>query len=445
VRYFGLAILLLASSVAAAAPVEVQGVRLWAAPDNTRVVFDISAPVQHSVFTLSNPDRLVLDLAGARWTRPLPALDYGRGALEGIRWAPRNGRDLRVVLDLRDAVQPRTFVLQPNAPYGHRLVIDLMHAPDATPPVRAAAASAGGAPQSAKPSARQAQPALAGLRDIVIAIDPGHGGEDPGAIGARGTREKDVVLAISRRLASLVNAERGMRAVLIRDGDYYVGLRQRIQRAREARADLFVSVHADAFKDRRAGGSSVYTLSTRGASTEAARWLAERENAADLVGGVSLDDKDDLLASVLLDLSQAGTNEASLAAANQVLAQLQRVGRVHKPQVEQAGFVVLKSPEIPSILVETAFITNPNEEARLRDPQYQQAIAEAIMAGIRAYYRKYPPQGTMYAAREHIISRGDTLSGIAARYSVSLDRLRTTNGLNGDLLRVGDVLRIPDS
>jgi N-acetylmuramoyl-L-alanine amidase len=382
----------------------------------------------------------VLDLSGATLTAPLPALDFGEGVLTGIRAGARGAGDLRLVLDLKAAVAPKAFLLPPKQPYGHRLVIDLQHA--RLQPERAPVRATSPAPPPA-PAPRQS-PAPPGPRDIVIAIDAGHGGEDPGAIGPRGTREKDVVLAVARRLEALVQQQPGMRAVMIRDGDYYVPLRQRMRKAREARADLFVSIHADAVKNRRAGGSSVYTLSTRGASTEAARWLAERENAADLVGGVSLDDKDDLLASVLLDLSQAATNEASIEVAKEVLAQLKRVGRVHKPQVEQAGFMVLKSPDIPSILVEAAFISNPEEEQKLREAAYQQAIAQAVLNGIRAYYAKVPTPGTHFAAREHVITRGETLSGIAQRYQVTLDRLRSVNGLNGDRLRVGQVLKIPD-
>lgn len=407
----------------------VRNARLWAAPDQTRVVFDVSAPVQHSLFTLRNPDRLVIDIADAAVTQPLSGLDFSDGAVEGIRSAARNGNDLRVVLDLRHGVRPKSFLLRPNAEYGDRLVIDLEQVQAST----------------RRPVKRLQQDA-SGSREIVIAIDAGHGGEDPGATGRHGTKEKDVVLAIARRLAKLVDRTPGMRAVLVRDGDYYIGLRQRVAKAREERADMFVSIHADAFRDSRARGASVFALSQRGASSEAARWLADRENAADLVGGVSLDDKDDVLASVLLDLSLTGTIEASLELGGYVLDQLKGIGRVHKHRVHQAGFVVLKSPDIPSILVETAFISNPAEEGKLRDARHQQRLAESIMGGIEAYFQRYPPPGTRLAraaSRRHVIARGDTLSGIAQRYDVSLNRLRSANGLTRDILHVGDVLTIP--
>ncbi|MEW8498545.1 MAG: N-acetylmuramoyl-L-alanine amidase [Candidatus Thiodiazotropha taylori] len=286
-----------------------------------------------------------------------------------------------------------------------------------------------------------------GHRDVVIAVDPGHGGEDPGARGRKGTYEKDVVLAIGRKLVKMLNQQKGMRAVLIRDGDYYLGLRKRIAKARAHQADLFVSIHADAFRDPKVRGSSVYTLSRSGASNEAARWLAERENSADLVGGVSLEDKDDMLASVLLDLSQIGTLQASSEAASRVLTELKTLGKTHKRKVQQAGFVVLKSPDIPSMLVETAFISNPDEERRLRDPKHQNKVARALMKGIRDYFKYQPPPGTWLAAnqrtRKHVISSGDTLIAIANRYQISVKRLRHVNDLKNDTIRIGQVLQIP--
>lgn len=395
----------------------VSGMRLWDAPDNTRVVFDLSGPVRHTVFTLSNPDRLVVDFADTRIATSIPAL--GQDSLvNGVRAAPRDQGGLRVVFNLKGRAQPKTFLLQPNAQYGHRLVVDLVQM--SGPSVGGGAgnqvaapvgAEAGSAADRSRVRLEQAAVPATGPRprELVIAIDAGHGGEDPGAVGPNKTREKDVVLAIARRLATLVRQEKGMRPVMIRDGDYYLGLRQRTQKAREAKADLFVSIHADAAASNGsvATGSSVYTLSERGATTEAARWLAERENASDLIGGVSLDGKDNLLASVLLDLSQAATNEASMEVAHRILGELGRIGQVHKAQVEQAGFVVLKSPDIPSVLVETAFISNRSEEKRLREARYQQSLAQAVMNGIRAYFVKRAPQGTIYAVREHAVEQGD--------------------------------------
>ena len=414
-----------------AGPVEVRGVRVWAAPDNTRVVLDVSGPVAHELFTLSGPDRVVIDLRGAQLKSPQP--DLGQGLVKSLRSGVRNGTDLRLVLDTSGTVRPRSFLLKPNGEYGHRLVVDLYAAGKPT------TVSA----QAAKPTVTaKAAPKAAG-RELVIAIDAGHGGEDPGARGRKGTREKDVVLQIARDLAVLVDKEPGMRAVLIRDGDYFIPLRQRMQKAREHRADLFVSIHADAFKDRRAHGSSVYVVSERGASSEMARILADQENASDLVGGVSLNDKDDLLRTVLLDLSRAASIEASTGVADKVLRELKQVGHVHKHDVQQAGFMVLKSPDVPSILVETAFISNPQEELKLRDRRHQQKLAQAVMKGVRAYFRDNPPAGTLMASREHVIKRGDTLSEIARRYDISMQRLRATNSLSGDTLRVGAVLRIP--
>ncbi len=432
-KLLGILLGLLLALPAHAGAVKVTNLRLWEAPDGTRLVFDTSKPVQHTLFSLKNPDRLVIDISNATLEGNIPDTS-GNRILKAIRSGKRKSGDLRVVLDLSAAVKAKSFVLKPNRQYGDRLVIDLE-------PVKRDGRKGAGL-QPVKSVDNRA------LRDVVIAIDAGHGGEDPGAIGSRRTREKDVVLAIARRLARLIDREPGMRAVLIRDGDYYLGLRKRIRLAREKRADLFVSIHADAFTDPRARGSSVFTLSRRGASSEAARWLANRENSADLVGGVSLDDKDDVLASVLLDLSQTATQQASHQVARNVLAGLKRVGKTHKRTVQQAGFAVLKSPDIPSILVETAFITNPAEARRLRDPSHQQRLAMAIRDGLVDYFRNNAPPGTLLAGkapRHHVISRGETLSGIADRYRVSLGQLRKVNSLRSDRIRIGQVLRIPET
>lgn len=428
-RILGVLLLIVCSGAALAEQVQVGGVRMWQAPEHTRLVFDVSGPVEHTLFRLSDPERVVIDMRNARLVRADGAPSLENSFLERMRSAPRNGDDLRVVLDLKRRLQPQSFLLKPNQEYGHRLVIDL-YDPGAGQPV----AEASGAP--ADPAQRP--------RDVVIAIDAGHGGEDPGARGRKGTREKDVVLRIARYLADLVRKEKGMQPVLIRDGDYYLGLRNRMEKARAHKADLLISIHADAFRDARAKGASVYVLSRSGATSEAARWLAESENASDLVGGVSLDDKDDLLAKVLLDLSQTGTIEASLDVGSDVLASLKQVAKTHKHRVQQAGFAVLKSPDIPSILVETAFISNPQEERKLREPQYQRRMAQAMMKGIRGYFTRHAPPGTLLAEhREHVIARGDTLSEIAEQYRVSLASLRAANGIEGDRLQVGQVLRIP--
>jgi N-acetylmuramoyl-L-alanine amidase len=409
-----------------------QSVRLWAAPDHTRVVFDTSGPVTHEIFMLENPARLVIDVPAAKVAKSVPALTASGGLVQGIRTAQNTPDVLRIVLDLKQPARPRSFNLTPNEQYGHRLVVDLY---ETTP-----GASVGAAVKPVSSQDVANQPAKP--RDLVIAIDAGHGGDDPGAIGRRKTREKDVVLAIAKRLAALVEKEPGMRPLLVREGDYYIGLRQRIEKARLHKADMFISIHADAFRDHRASGSSVYVLSRRGASSEMARVLADSENAADLVGGVSLDDKDELLREVLLDLSQTATLEASFELAENMLGELGRMGKTHKRSVQQAGFVVLKSPDIPSLLVETAFISNPAEENKLRDKRHQQALAHAMLRGIRDYFGKHPPPGTRIA-RQYVVKRGDTLGEIAQQFRVSLATLRGYNSLKSDTLRIGDTLRIP--
>lgn len=453
---------------------QVEQVRVAAADDTTRVVFVLSEPVAYKVFTLNRPQRVVIDLADARLATRLKGIDYSGTVITAIRSGPRPNGGLRLVLDLSAVRSPHAFLLQPSANEGLRLVVDLTAAasvataPAATPltsvpaaaPATASPARAAPLPVTAAPVTIAIQapaPVLSSapevaanddsLRDLIIAIDAGHGGVDPGALGPNGVQEKDVVLAIARQLANLVRAEAGMRPVMVRDGDTFVPLRDRVSRARDSKADILVSIHADAVNDRKARGSSVYVLSPKGASSEAARWLAEKENASDLVGGVSLDDKDGVLKSVLLDLSQTATIEASLTAGEQVLNHLRDVGRVHRHRVEQAGFVVLKAPDIPSMLVETAFISNPDEEKKLRSSAYQRKVAQAILNGVKAYFRQNAPPGTKVAMwnsmRRHIIARGETLAGIADRYGVSVNQLRVTNKISGDRLLVGEVLRIP--
>jgi N-acetylmuramoyl-L-alanine amidase len=359
--------------------VDVRAVRLWAGPDSTRVVLDLSGSAQHSLSVLHNPERVVLDVTGAHLAKGAHAAPAGVGDVKQVRMAHRPSGELRLVFDLSKPIQAKSFLTTPNAHYGYRLVIDL----------------GGSAPRIDKPVKVRHAPADA--RDLIIAIDAGHGGEDPGAIGKNGTREKDVVLAIARELAQKINAETGMRAVLTRNGDYFVPLRDRMRRARAQQADLFVSIHADSILDRSIDGSSVYILSQKGATDEASRWLAERENASDLIGGVSLDDKSDVLASVLLDLSQSAALNASHVAAERVLHELTQAGEVRKHEVQQARFMVLKSPDIPSMLVETAYISNPQEEQRLRTPVHQAKLAAAIHQGVHDYFYANPPAGTRVA------------------------------------------------
>jgi N-acetylmuramoyl-L-alanine amidase len=358
--------------VAHAHAAEIRSVKVTAETDHTRAVFEVSAPLDYKLFEIGNPDRVVLDVRGASFAPDFAAPD-GAGLLKSVRTGKFGKDGVRVVFDLASAVRPKSFV------QGGRLIVDLYKKGKNSGPLKSAAAL------EAKP------------RDVVIAIDAGHGGVDPGATGNAGTHEKDITLAVARDLKRLIDAQSGMHAVLTRDADYFIPLNERYRKAREAKADLFVSIHADAFASEDAKGSSVWMLSTRGASSEAARWLADRENRADLVGGVSLDNKDNTLAAVLLDLSQSATLEASGAVAKRVLHSLAQIGPTHRGYVEKANFVVLRSPDVPSILVETAFITNPSEEKRLTSNAQREKLAGAILDGVRDYFRSTPPPGTWFA------------------------------------------------
>ena len=420
-------------AVAAQSATTVENIRIWAESGKTRVVLDMSRPAQHSIFTLRGPDRLVIDLKDGKLARALTDMPEGVGSVRSIRSAPQSNGQLRVVLDLNENVRSRSFTAGPNSQYGDRLVIDLQRS---------------GNLQTVKRASEKYRPG----RDIVVAIDPGHGGHDPGAVGKAKTREKDVVLAISRALAKRINAEHGMKAVLIRNSDIYVDHRERMAIARRNKADLFVSIHADAVNDRRANGATVYALSTKGASDEEARLLAERENAAVWVGGVSLEDKDQVLAEVLLDLSQNAALSASLEVGARVIRELAGTVRVRRKEVQQAGLIVLKSPDMPSILVETAYISNLAEEKKLRDPRHQARLAGSIWSGIRAYFYMNPPPDTQIAMNirrtpdrqvRHVIARGDTLSEIAERYNVSAAAIRTANRMSNNNIRIGQTLSIP--
>jgi N-acetylmuramoyl-L-alanine amidase len=435
----------------AADPVLVQGTRVWTDPEKTRLVFETTGAVTHRIFAVDDPDRLVLDLDNVRLTSPFPTVDLADPVLVGLRAGPRNSEDIRIVLDLKQAVRAKSFLLTPNERYQHRLVIDLTPK-DGVNIRRVARPAYPAIVPDARPGGRGGPTWDARGRPIIVAIDAGHGGEDPGAIGKGGTQEKTVTLSIARELAKLIEREPGLEPLMTRDGDYYVGLRDRIKIARDQRADLFVSIHADAFTNTTARGSSVYTLSNSGASSASAKWLANRENSSDRMGGIARERESDILATVLMDMTQNATIEQSSEAAGLVLAHLGRLGTVHKNYVQKAGFVVLESPDVPSILVETAFISNPDEEKRLNDKRHQRRFAEAIMAGVKAYFLKFPPHGVVVdagsgsapTARAYVISPGDTLSGIAKRHSVSVPALRAHNGLTDDVIRVGQVLTIPE-
>jgi N-acetylmuramoyl-L-alanine amidase len=396
----------------AQSPITLAATRIWPAPDYTRITFESPAPLQHRVFTLETPDRVVLDLEHVELGSPLLTLadrvDPADPYIRAIRVGRFRPGTVRLVLDLKTPVKPQVFTLEPISSYGHRLVLDLY---PVTPPdpllafleshLRQSEAEAAPVPSLPDPRPRadaatvepaaQRRPRAAPRRMITVAVDAGHGGEDPGAIGPGGTFEKNVTLAIARKVKSRIDAEPGMRAVLIRTGDYFVPLHMRVDKARRVRADLFVSIHADAFVKPHARGSSVYALSERGATSAAARWLARRENEADLIGGVNLDVRDPYLKQTLLDLSQTAAINDSLQLGRVMLTELGTINTLHKRQVEQAGFAVLRAPDIPSILIETAFISNPEEEAKLRSDAYQNRMADVITRGIKRYFARKPP------------------------------------------------------
>ena len=372
---------------------ELKTAKISVEADRTRVFLDLAGPVDYKLFEIANPGRIVLDMRDSALTDGF-AVPAGKGLLKSLRTGAQNKTDLRVVFDLAGDVRPKSFLMPPEGGQGYRLVVDLYPKGKGKAEV-----------------VKSARVPLVKTRDVIVMIDPGHGGADPGAKGTSGTQEKNITMMVSRELKRQIDKTPGMRAVLTRDGDYYVGLEDRYHKAREVKADLFVSIHADAFTSSDARGSSVWMLSPRGATSEAARFLADRENNADLVGGVKLDRKDNTLAAVLLDLSQSSTIEASSAVAQRVLRAIARLGPTHRGYVEKANFVVLRSPDVPSILVETAFITNPEEERRLNNSEQREMLAIAILNGMRDYFQSVPPPGTQFAVNaeknkpERLVSR----------------------------------------
>lgn len=494
---------LLALAGTGASAADLQGIRLIEDDAGTRIELTLVGAAEYKYFNLQNPERLVLDLQASRLAPGFqvpaptgivanvrtgkPAEGTLRVVFELGRTAPaqsrieKDGSQSRLVFELGARRPPiavseapsvaleKTIANLPKVelPTARTLVVGpVAESPSAPMPAPAPVqpqpqpqpnpiASNTGAPIDAPLARVPARTVLdvigSGQRKLVVAIDAGHGGKDPGALGPSGVREKAVTLAVARELARQIDADPGMRAVLTRDGDRFVPLKDRYMKARSAQADLFISIHADASPNNSASGASVYVLSTRGASSQAARWLADQENAADLVGGVSLDHKDHNLAAVLLDLSQSATMRASDDIANQVLGSLKNVGKAHKPSIERANFVVLRSPDVPSMLIETGFITNPSEEKRLNDPGYRTRLATAITEGVRRYFSDQAPPGSWYASREdlrpasrmHVVSRGETLSLIAARHGVGVASIREANRRQGDSVRVGESLTIP--
>ena len=477
---------------------KVENIRVAKNGQVTRVVFDTNAVPSYKIFSLNNPRRVVIDLAGAKLSTKVDQAVFKASFVDKLRHANRSNNKLRIVLDINQQIVTKSFVLPPNGNSHHRLVIDLKNSQPAT--LIAKKTSPNTAKKIAKTTnkktkatttniskrntkvakakvakkptpkpeqdiiAKVTAPAKATIKakpvkkvtpatkkhrssTLVVAIDPGHGGKDPGATGYAGTREKDVVLQISKRLAKLINAEKGMRAVMTRSSDKFLTLRGRIKKARQQKADIFISIHADAVDDRRVRGSSVYILSKNGASSEAARFLAQRQNESDVIGGVKLEGKGKDVQKVLVDLSQAATIDASMKLASSIKKELSTLGKTRK-NVEHAGFAVLKSPDIPSILVETAFISNASEEKKLRSGTHQQKLASSMFKGLKRYLKYHAPKDAVLASNtktdQHTIKYGETLSEIAILYRVSIDAIRKTNSLRSDRIRVGQKLIIPE-
>lgn len=415
---------LMLATVASAQKADIESVRVWSGPDHTRAVFDISAQADYKLFELDNPPRVVIDVAAGRLKTNLN-LPKNRD-IKGIRYSENKER-VRLVLDLEKDFKPKSFLLKPTGKYGHRLVVDLNH----------------------KQSQEQktVDQVVPENRDVLVAIDAGHGGEDPGAIGASGTYEKEITLNIAKALAKKINAQEGMKAMIIRDGDYYIKLRDRFKKARDQRADLFVSIHADAFHSSSVNGASVYVLSQRGASSEAAKWLADSENQADSIGGVKIEDKRDMLSQVLYDLSQNAAMEESHKAGQAVYKALKNKVKLHGRGFGQAAFIVLKSPDVPSMLIETGYISNPDDEKNLKSPAHIDKLTTQITAGIQNYFYQSPPPRTWIAAqakaKKHVVQSGDTLSAIASRNGTSIDTIKSINNKSSNSVMVGEVLFLP--
>lgn len=396
--FFFIGLQLLSSSTYAQS-INVKSLQFDTTSKQNRMIFDVTASPQHRVFVMDNPSRLVIDISNAHLGHSLAQPSEGHPLFNRVRAGVRNKTDLRIVVDLKNPISAKKFSLNSNNNDVNRLVVDLdsIVVSDVVTNKQQEKTENDNSSEVEIKTITQKTTGLAHAARIIIAIDPGHGGNDPGAHGLQGTEEKVITFAIAKKLEALINAQSGMKAIMVRRGDYYVGLRERMQIARAAKADLFISIHADAFQDTEIKGASVYTLSTTGASSEAARWLADSANALDMVG-VSLHDKEDDLASTLFDLTQKGTREASVNVANHVLRSFISISQLHKDTVQKAGFMVLKSPDIPSILVETAFISNASEEQNLLSKQYQSKVANAIFKGVRNYFKQSLPDDSKVAA-----------------------------------------------
>ena len=406
-------------------------IRISSSNDDSRIVIDLHEKSSSNIFSLENPDRLVIDLKNTKLKKGFKLSTYPRESIRNIRFSEGNGSQLRLVIDLSSTFKYSYFNLPKGTLYDHRLVVDL---------------KSNDSPQKNN----SAQHSVA-ERKVVVVIDPGHGGKDPGAIGPSKIYESNVVLAISLRLAEYINRTTDMKAVLTRDDDTFIVLRDRMKMGRESKADLFLSIHADALDNPRVKGASVYTLSLKGASDEAARVFAERENAYSSISEVAISNMDKDAVSLLTDLSQNFSMKASKEAAGIILNELSKVGSIRKKKVQEAGFAVLKSPDVPSVLIETTYISNPNEEARLNSQSYQDKLARAIFEGTRQYFFINPPKNTILANRiksgsrviSYRVKRGDTLSEIAELYGIGLSTLKSFNGISGNMIRINQTLQIP--
>lgn len=407
---------------------QIEGMRVWTGPEHTRAVFDLSSQAEYKLFELDNPPRVVIDLDDSKLTSSLTIKN--NKDIKKVRFSSEKNK-VRIVLDLHDDLKSKSFLLKPTGEYGHRLVVDLRG--------------------DEKPQVKTVEEVTKPNRDVIVAIDAGHGGEDPGAIGPSGVFEKKIVLNIAKALAKKIDAQKGMKSLIIRTGDYYLKHRKRFEKARNHGADLFVSIHADAFHSPKVNGASVYILNQRGASSEAAKWLAAKENKSDQIGGVVIEDKKDVLSQVLYDLSQNAALEESHKAAKAVQASMKQVVKLHGNGFGQANFLVLKSPDVPSMLVETGYISNPGDEKKLQDPKHVDKLTRQIAQGIRNYFYQSPPPNTWIAAQasnsksnKHIVQSGDTLSDIATRNGITMAELKSINNKSSNRLLIGEVLYLPN-
>lgn len=436
-------LMLLVVSQIALAQNTINSVRVWPSPDSTRVVFDLNDKPDFSYFMLKNPARLVIDLKNTDKLDSLPAIPKKHQIVSKLRYSkPKDSKSVRFVFELARASKPVVFALLPTEPYKHRLVVDLV---DKTPKAEPVAVT--------NTSVKKRE--LNQERDIVIAIDAGHGGEDPGSIGPSGTYEKDITLQIAKRLERMIDAEKGMISRMVRRSDYFVNLNTRTSIARKKKADFFVSIHADAFTSPQPNGASVWVLSLRRANSEIGKWIEDKEKHSELLGGAAGVLKDTAsekyLAQALLDMSMDHSMKTGFSVAEEVVSELRKVAKMHKKRPQAASLAVLKSPDIPSILVETGFISNPREERMLKTAQHQERLAKAIFTSIKNYYMQNPPDDSLFAKlksqfpTKHKVRPGESLSILASRYNTSVSKLKTANNLKSNTLFIGQELDIPQS